>query len=693
MSEKQVKFNGKKPLTKKIKKNTFEKKILKKIYIESDKNFILSLYSKDENENYILNRDTFSQDEVKKIKSIADAINKNKGGIFDLTKVSLLIVVVAGIVVFNLLFKNMLLTNALRSGLESIFNAKAEVKGLNFQILKAKIDIKHIAVANADAPMKNLFELGKTQIHLNSKQLLYGKFIVENIECQNIKWNTDRKTSGELLKKSSAKKGEQKTQLTQEKKESQLFDISKIDVNKILEENKTNIKSLLVISNANLEIGQLTNKWDTNLKETKKKIDETSKGVEEIKKIDIASIKTIEQGQQAINNINSYILKLDSLKKDIEKQQNEFSEDKKKIEDYSKNIKKSVDGDIQYFSSLIKLPTGDAKGIFMSMAKDFIAKRLGKIYFYSMKGLQYANAFKDNKPKDKKEKKKEALIRRKGRNVYFPTKTYPKFLIKNIETSIDQKTENLYVKAYIKDISSDPNLWGKPFSFYFNHIKKEEELSLDGNIDVRSNASEPLNIEFKANNFPFEVKETIGFINVKELNGIYKFKTAFTIDNEKGTKGIASILLNKVNISLSSEDTISKIVYEVIKETQEISFEISYLIGKEGDINIEGRSNLDKIIADKLGKIIEKYAKEYEKQLKDYLNRTISEELKKNETLAKAFGNIDNILNGNMKDIDAFKKTFENKKKEINDKIKNEAESKAKDIIKDAPKDIKLPKF
>jgi len=685
--KKEIKFKAKKPFKKKIKGNIFEKKILKKIYISRDKEYILSLYERDKEGNYILKKESFTKEEMKKIKSIADAVNKNSGGIFDFTKVGLLLVIVAGIIIFSVLFKNRLLTMALKSGLEAIFNAKAEVQGLNFELLNAKISIRHLEVANADAPMKNLFELDKTEIHLNSEQLLYGKFIAKNIECQGIRWNTDRKTSGALP---GGKKPSDKKSATEEKKESKpLLDIGKIDVNKLIADNKTNIKSMALISNANLEITSLTNKWDDNLKNSKKRIDEVSKGVEEIKKIDVNSIKTLEQAQQALNKINTYVPAVDGLKKDIEKMGKDFSADKQKVESLKKNIQGSIEGDYKFFQSLLKLPKGGVKGIAISLAQDILAKKLGNIYYYALKALEYSNKLKDDKPVKKEEKKQEP-VRSRGRNIYFPTKVYPRFLIQNFAASIGRKNENFYLDAYLRDVSSDPDLWKKPTTFHLGHINYGEELILNGKIDSRTKTKEPLVLEFQANNFPLEIQDSLGFLNIKYFKGRYRFRTAFSLSKDLGTRGTATINFKDIKMEvMNKEEIVSKIIYEAITDAPNVVLEINYLIEPDGKVFIDGKSNIDKLIAGKVGKILDQYAKKYEKQLKDYLSKQINEELKKNETLAKAFNGLEDLSKVNLKDADALKKLLEEKKKEINDKIKSETESK----LKEATKNIKLPKF
>ncbi len=179
-------------------------------------------------------------------------------------------------------------------------------------------------------------------------------------------------------------------------------------------------------------------------------------------------------------------------------------------------------------------------------------------------------------------------------------------------------------------------------------------------------------------------------MNIKYFKGKYRFRTEFGLDRDLGTRGKATIDLSDIKMEVvNKEEIVSKIIYEAITEAPKIVMEVNYLIGPDGKVFIDGKSNVDKLISGKVGKIIDQYAKKYEKQLKDYLSKQINEELKKNESLAKAFNGIEELSKINLKDTDALKKLLEEKKKEINDKVKQETESK----IKEATKDIKLPKF
>ena len=179
-----------------IKERRFKKKILRRIYIESERDFLLRLYSLGSEGRYTRSAE-LSNEEAKRLKALARSIKKNRG-VVRTGKLSLVAILVAGILVFNFAFKNRLLERGLERALEAVFSARAEVNGLDFRILGGRLSFDHLSVADEDQPMRNLFELGATEVDLNTGELLKGKVVISNLESRQISWQTPRDSSGAL---------------------------------------------------------------------------------------------------------------------------------------------------------------------------------------------------------------------------------------------------------------------------------------------------------------------------------------------------------------------------------------------------------------------------------------------------------------------------------------------------------------
>ena len=107
-------------------------------------------------------------------------------------------VITALIIIFNIVFLDMLLKTALVSTGEAIFKAKVEVGSLKTKFSNLSVKITDLRIADKSDPWKNAFEVGGINFALRPAPLLSKKFIIENMSVEGVKWGTKRETSGAL---------------------------------------------------------------------------------------------------------------------------------------------------------------------------------------------------------------------------------------------------------------------------------------------------------------------------------------------------------------------------------------------------------------------------------------------------------------------------------------------------------------
>lgn len=685
----------------KFRQNYFEKKIVKKLYIKSDIDYVKSLYTKGSDGFYTRKIDkAANKDEAKKMKALGIAVKKNQSFVIDITKVGLVVGVLAIVVLFNIVFKNMLVKFAIEAGLQSVFNAKAEVDNVDLDIIGLSITFDRLQVADEASPMKNLFDLGKTQIAMNSEQLLMGKIVVKNVECQNIRWNTDRNSWGGIKPMGSqvTTGGTNATSPApaagndgKKKEEKPLFDMKNVDVNKVIDSNKTNLKSLTQISNANTRLVAMTNKWTSTVQESKKNVAEASKNMEEVKKLDIGAIKTPEQAKAAYDTINRAYPSVNNLINDVNKVSKDIGTDKASVDSQIGGMNGMIDRDYKFLLSALSLPKGGVMGIASSIIDTVLQAKLGKLYQYAMMAKTYSAKLQGGGAKDKKKKAPDPeLHKRQGYTVPFPTTVYPAFLLQNLSSSVGKKGESTYFDGYVKDIASDADMWGKPITFHVGQNQGGSDLIVNGFADNRTKAPTSFGLELQANNYPFELKEGLGMLNANSVKGTYQFKTSLNLGKNDATTGNATIRLMNVDIDLvNKDDLIGKVVLESVKSVPAITIEVNYQIAPGGAITMNVKSNIDGIVGKKLSGIFGGMMKKYEKDVKDGLMKQLEPELKKNKTLSDAFNQVNNLQKGNLADANSYKAELDKKKKEIDDQVA----SFGKQATQQIEKQINLPKL
>jgi len=148
----------------------FKKKILKRIHLPADKDFVNSLFTKEEDGKYHPTGKVPAK-EKKHLKRIKKAIKANKG-LFVAWKAALVLIVVGPIVAFSLFFLDSTIERTMEKAMETVFKAQVDIEGTDVSLIKGRISFNSMAVADADNPMTNLFELSSTAFDIDIDQAL-----------------------------------------------------------------------------------------------------------------------------------------------------------------------------------------------------------------------------------------------------------------------------------------------------------------------------------------------------------------------------------------------------------------------------------------------------------------------------------------------------------------------------------------
>ncbi len=82
--------------------------------------------------------------------------------------------------------------------------ARVDVRGLTTRFWRLSLDIRGLAVADADAPMTNLVEIEAMRFKLAPKPLFWRRFIVEEAAITGVRTGTARRVSGALPRRGGA---------------------------------------------------------------------------------------------------------------------------------------------------------------------------------------------------------------------------------------------------------------------------------------------------------------------------------------------------------------------------------------------------------------------------------------------------------------------------------------------------------
>lgn len=87
---------------------------------------------------------------------------------------------------------------AIESSGEAALGAKVELADVKNSLLTGQVKLHQLAVANPQAPMRNLMEVGYGTLHLDVDALLHGRVVITQGLLSGLEFDTERVTSGAL---------------------------------------------------------------------------------------------------------------------------------------------------------------------------------------------------------------------------------------------------------------------------------------------------------------------------------------------------------------------------------------------------------------------------------------------------------------------------------------------------------------
>lgn len=510
----------------------FEKKILKRIYIDDDKKYVESLFTesgKDKKENVLFSipKDTaFTKKEYSLLKQLASDIKSQKNRIRWLPLIATIIFVAAVIITLSLT-KNIIAKKAIQSVCETTFEAKCDIADIDISFINSFFKLHGLQIADKKSPMKNIVSVDSIVFDFNMLELLKARFVANELAIEGVATNTDRTYSGDISAKLQAKiekKKAKKAKKEAEKSEDSAFMkilAEKSDV--AIDTLKSSVTGLFdqynpetIIKNCYAQLQTpdtakkveeeakiLVTKYKEKPAEIGTQVNELKVSFEDVAKIDINKLKSNpEEIKNALESINNAYTEVQKIKKTTDTLANGLKTDIATTKTLTSNIQSAIKHDTNIVSTeiskLTSIDISDGKR-FISGTFDNVAYQvLGKYYPYAQKGVKYLlkakNTMKEKEEKDNNKKKTKNVKtvtttvtkRAEGRTITYKNDTTPKFWIKRAAGS----GPNFYFDAL--NLTNNMNKTGKPVTanvkITFDDIDHAAKLV----VDTRTNSKEPL---------------------------------------------------------------------------------------------------------------------------------------------------------------------------------------------------------
>ncbi len=373
---------------------------------------------------------------------------------------------------FIFFFFDPILKHALIAGGESAAGAKVEISSLTSRWFKGTLEIRGVAVADREEPMKNLVELSRMAFRLDLSAAVRGKAVVREAAFEGLRAGTPRKTSGVLRAvPPSAMSAAIMKQIAPAKTAA-----IEVKSNAVGEVDAAKLQGLKKLDAAKAKTKEIEDRW-------KGKSDE-AKAIEKEAKDIADSLKTIggndilkkaQAAGDAQKRIKALIARVDAQKAQAQK---DIAEAQALMKEADELRKKDLNG----LLAAAGLPTFDSQDLARRLLGAQTAARLNT----ALKWMKYAR----EKAAARKAATPPAPARRAGINIEFPrAHSYPQYLLENakITGSLDAAGGTLALAGLLNGVTSNPKLYGKPATLSLGgKTPAGQSVSLDARLDQQN---------------------------------------------------------------------------------------------------------------------------------------------------------------------------------------------------------------
>ena len=722
-SKKPLKLN--KLFTRKFGEAQFQRKILKHIFIPNDKTFVEKHFVKEQDKKsgkaiMVLSKQaTLSRSEILKLNRIARDIQKQQHERINFIPLVAACVAVLLVLMFAYLFRNIISRKIVVSASEAAFGAKCDIKFIDFNLFDTHFQIKEYAVANQNAPMKNLFEIKNIDIKFNLLELSRGKFVCENIAVDGISWNTDRKTSGALPKKVKSQKDESSilnnnpvTQMINSELEQIKNGVSlsngfealreQTDPKLILQREMNAFQSPKIKDEIIDFVPTFVDSWKVQASQTESNVRSLVSKGQDISEIDFQNMSSPEE-------IQSFIVKITEMiavsKKNIEVVQDlssKIQDDVKKIETLGKNIETYVSADINHVKKVaaqIKdIKAKGASGFVSDLFRVFYLETLGSYYPRLMELIAMANQAQKSPKKENAQTladKSKAMERLQGRNFLFSDHSAPTLLFKNVQLSGHSPDNDFTLAGDVQNITNDVDTWNKPITLSLSSTQKQFKETVQGTVDLRSATKSLVDVagNFSGLDLDLDAKIT----GLPKLAGAFETSAEIEIGKNNDVRITTSGVVKnaKLTIEKFEPEILSRIYDEVLARINTVDVTTAFFKPNDSNLKLNILSTVDEQIFDSIQKqLLVELARVRELVIAEgqkYLEQVKSECLPYLENADEVIS----LVKLAVTDSTAFEKMLQTKLKEAEVRLTqlatnklNDAANQIKDQIKDA---LKLP--
>ncbi|MDP3542238.1 MAG: TIGR03545 family protein [Elusimicrobiota bacterium] len=356
---------------------------------------------------------------------------------------------------FVFFFFDPILKQGLIAGGQAAAGAKVEIGSLRSKWLKGTLELKGVAVADREQPMKNLVELSRIAFQLDTSAAVRGKGVVREAALEGLRLGAARKTSGAIRNPPPPSKLTAAVQRQIAPAKAAAIEVKTRAAGEV---DAAKLEGLKKLDEAKAKAKEIEDRWKGKENEAKAIEKEAKEIADQLKSIGggdlLKKAQAVGQAQQ----------RLKALISRVEAQRAEAQKDVAEAQALVRQADELRQKDLNGLLAAAGLPTLDSQDLARRLLGAQTASRLTSTLQWLRWARERAAARRAANP--------PPPARRAGSDIEFPrAHSYPQYLLENakITGTLDGMLGGaLDLKGVLDGVTSNPKLYGKPATVVLN---------------------------------------------------------------------------------------------------------------------------------------------------------------------------------------------------------------------------------
>lgn len=604
----------------------YEKKILKRIPLVGEREFLAGLYQKD-GDTYV-RPDDLPKKDTAHLRRLAKAVKHNRG-LLQPVKLGLLAAIAGASLVFLLFFLSPILSRTIERGLESAFVARSDLAGFSIRPFDPGLSFDSLVVADRNRPMYNLFEIHSVRVQLDLGQLLRGRVVIRDLDAGELRFATGRSESGALpdthpaRRAASADRQETRSTLREDAAglvQDGVDQLLSLDVEQIVAAELSRLTTPGVVDEQITSIRAEITDAREQIRDVQEDLASFRRDSQRLLSTDVRSIRSVDQLVSLYEETDAVARDAQAITSQVAAVSADVGESQARVTAAVEAITAAVQRDLSGIQE--RIPS--ASDVVAGPVAAFVEPHLFAIVepyrdtidtvLNAVRWLQARSADSDS----------AAQPGRQGRTVTFPSREYPRFLLER--AAAGAAIASIQYSAELTSLSSNPDMMPEPTRARYQQQWNGRGAHVHAAFDTRTNATTPFDLDVLLERQPLTFTIPNAPFSFTGLAGSFDLTAEARLIEDNGSLGeelAAFLSVVPDELSFSSDGLIVQRVRSVIERAGSIDITIRAPAAR-GEAAVE--TNLDGPIRDEIAAFLAEQRDEILAQVEAAVRREIDEQ-------------------------------------------------------------------